>query len=60
MMYEVATRENGAEIATENFVIKTWKDMWYSLAQTGTLIKVILVIELNYKLRSSYEYIQRN
>ena len=59
-MHEVATRENVAEIATENVVIKTWKDMWYSLAQTRTFIKNILVIVLTNKLRSSYEYIQRN
>ena len=60
MMYEVATRENVAEIATENVVIKTWKDTWYSLAQTRTFIKIILVIGLTNKLRSCYKYIQRN
>ena len=52
MMHEVATRENVAVIATENVVIKTWKDMWYSLAQTRTLIKLILVIGLTNKLRT--------
>ena len=59
-MYEVATRENVAEIATENVVIKTWKDMWYSLAQTRTFIKIILVIGLTNKLRSCYKYMQQN
>ena len=59
MMYEVATRENVAEIATENVVINTWKEMWYSLAQTRTSIKIMIVIGLINKWRGCYKYIQK-